>query len=144
MAGILSYRGLHTALTSGNAPYVDLLASSQRGKKLVGIQVKTTESAVRLQGPRNGPKVPHHYDWAVGRKVAMDAPDDLLVALVDLKMLDAVPDFYLVPVPVLRSYFQDHIQRKGAEPKYWRYMPRPEEIEHRRNDLAPLLERLQE
>ena len=74
----------------------------------------------------------------------MNAPDDLLVALIDLKLLTTVPDFYLVPVPILRDYFEYHIQRRGAEPKYWRYMPRPEEIEHRRNDLTPLLERLRE
>ncbi len=142
LAGMLAYRGLHASLTRGNAPFVDLLVSSASGKKLVGIQVKTTESAVRLQGPRQGPKVPHHYDWAVGRKVAMDAPDELLVALVDLKLLSTVPDFYLVPVATLRDYFEADIRRRGKEPAYWRYMPRPEEIEPRRNDLSPLLERL--
>jgi hypothetical protein len=143
LAGLLSYRGLHVAPTRGGAPFVDLLVSSENGKKLVGIQVKTTEAAGREQGPKHA-RYMHHYDWAVGRRVAMDAPEDLLVALVDLKLLNGLPDFYLVPVSVIRAYFTAHIQNKGKEPSYWRYMPRPEELEPRRNDLSPLLERLKE
>ena len=74
----------------------------------------------------------------------MDAPEDLLVALVDLKLLNELPDFYFVPVSVIRAYFKASIRDKGKEPSYWRYMPRAEELGPRRNDLSPLLERLEE
>ena len=43
----LSVREINAAITLGNAPSVDLMASSADGKKTISIQVKTSRNAYR-------------------------------------------------------------------------------------------------
>ena len=60
----LSIREINAAITLGNAPSVDLMASSSDGKRTLSIQVKTSRNAYR----RN--RYGHEgYEWDVSKSV---------------------------------------------------------------------------
>ena len=46
----LAYENIHASCTFGNAPVVDILASSVDGSKTISIQVKTANVARRTSG----------------------------------------------------------------------------------------------
>lgn len=50
VASRLAYDGFHVSVTFGNAPFVDLLASSADGTATAAVQVKTTDYAGRTRG----------------------------------------------------------------------------------------------
>ena len=60
----LSVREINAAITLGNAPSVDLMASSADGKKTISIQVKTSRNAYRRN--RYGFE---GYEWDVNKGV---------------------------------------------------------------------------
>ncbi len=84
LAGWLSARGFHVAVTYGNAPMVDLLVSTEDGAQAVSVQVKTSDDAQRWRGKGKERKL-SHFEWELGQRLVREAPDDLTVALVDLR-----------------------------------------------------------
>ena len=106
LAGYLSAMGLPVAVTQKNAPSIDLLVCSVHGEKMLPVQVKTMRAAQRWH--RDGPKMKtrNHCEWRC-------SPGSLkkgLYAFVDLRLKreakrpESLPDFYFVPVAVVRKW----------------------------------------
>ena len=93
----LAARGFHASGTMGNAPYLDILVSSEDGERSLALQVKTTEHAMRLRG-RGEQKKPHHLEFPLGQKAAKLSRPGVMFAFVDLAIWsDKQVVVYLVP-----------------------------------------------
>ena len=76
----LSIREINVAITLGNAPSVDLMASSSDGKRTLSIQVKTSRNAYR----RN--RYGHEgFEWDVNKGVIGKHHESFWYAFVDLQ-----------------------------------------------------------
>jgi hypothetical protein len=87
-------RCVHSALTVGNAPNIDVLLSAVDGARLLALQVKTSRNAHR----------PNRYgrelrEWQVGPSLAKLRNDSLWYAFVDLREKGGMyhPEVFLVP-----------------------------------------------
>lgn len=127
VASTLLYREIHAAITTGNAPNVDVLAGLKKGTATVGIQVKTTEDAIRYRGPK-GNKKPYEYQFPLGKKYARTLIPGLWFAFVDLKKFETLPDVYILNSEEVVSVFKD----VGEIPLYRFHRP-VEEMEQYRN-----------
>lgn len=76
----MSIREINAAITLGNAPSVDLMASSSNGKRTVSIQVKTSRNAYRRK--RYGHE---GCEWDVNKGVIGKCHESFWYALVDLQ-----------------------------------------------------------
>ena len=93
----LAARGFHASCTHGNAPYLDILVSSEDGERSLAIQVKATEYALRHRG-RGEQRQPHHLEFPLGHKAAKLSRPGVLFAFVDLASgPEGGPTVYLVP-----------------------------------------------
>jgi hypothetical protein len=100
----LAARGFHASSTMGNAPYLDILVSSEDGDRSLAIQVKTTEHALRCRG-RGDQRKPHHLEFALGHKAAKVNRPGVLFAFVDLAVWsDKQVVVYLVPSPKVHDF----------------------------------------
>jgi hypothetical protein len=95
VASTLLFREIHAAITTGNAPNVDVLAGLKKGTATVGIQVKTARDALRHRG-RGKDKKPYEYQFPLGEKYAKSLISGLWFAFVDLKKFEALPDVYIL------------------------------------------------
>jgi hypothetical protein len=77
----LAVRCINASLTLGNAPSVDILASSADGSRTLALQVKTSRNAYR--GRRYGKEGCH--EWDVGVSVIGKQSPSFWYALVDLR-----------------------------------------------------------
>lgn len=127
MASMLLYRQIHAAITTGNAPSVDVLAGLKNGTATIGIQVKTTGNAIRCRGSGRNRK-PHHYEFPLGKKHAKTLIPGLWFAFVDLKEYESLPDVYILNSHEVVGVFED----TGEIPLYRFHRP-IEEIEQHRN-----------
>ncbi len=85
----LSTREINAAMTLGNAPSVDLMASSPDGKRTISIQVKTSRNAYR----RN--RYGHEgFEWDVNKGVIGKHHESFWYAFVDL---NKNPKVFFVP-----------------------------------------------
>jgi hypothetical protein len=111
---------LHVELTRDNAPWVDLVVSTEDGSCAAGVQVKAARDAVRMRG-REKEKYPSHYEWETGKKLMMEARPDLLVVLVDLKEWREMPDFFVIQAREIQAYYQQwQAEHPGKDPGRWR------------------------
>jgi hypothetical protein len=93
----LAASGFHASCTHGNAPYLDILVSSEDGDRSLAIQVKATEYALRHRG-RGEARQPHHLEFPLGHKAAKLSRPGVLFAFVDLAAgPSGGPTVYLVP-----------------------------------------------
>lgn len=93
----LAARGFHASCTHGNAPYLDILVSSEDGDHNLAIQVKATEYALRHRG-RGQSRQAHHLEFPLGYKAAKLSRSGVLFAFVDLAAgPSGGPTVYLVP-----------------------------------------------
>jgi hypothetical protein len=100
----LAARGFHASGTMGNAPYLDILVSSEDGERSLALQVKTTEHAMRLRG-RGEQKQPHHLEFPLGHKAARLNRPGVMFAFVDLAVWsDKQVVVYLVPSPKVHEF----------------------------------------
>lgn len=106
VASVFLYREIHAAITTGNALNVDVLAGLKEGTATLGIQVKTTENALRYRG-RGEDKWPHEYQFPLGRKYAKTLIASLWFAFVDLKKFETLPDVYILNSQEVVSVFED-------------------------------------
>ena len=104
----LAQHGFVVAVPRGGSPTVDLLVSNSRGTRMVAIQVKTTEWALRERG-RGQSREPHHLEFPLGAKAANHTDERFVYAFVDLrgKSPTSVPDVYIVPSKDIQSYCGD-------------------------------------
>ena len=112
--------GFIPALVRQGAPTIDLLASSVDGGKTVGIQVKTTSSAIRTRG-RGDKKEAFQLQFPLGHRAIEETADSTIFCFVDLRQWEAdkAPDVYVVTAKALKkeydgmnirqhSYFRHH------------------------------------
>ncbi len=76
----LSVRGINAAITLGNAPSVDLMASSSDGRRTLSIQVKTSKNAYRRKRYGN-----EGYEWDVNKGVIGKYHESFWYAFVNLQ-----------------------------------------------------------
>jgi hypothetical protein len=121
----LALNEIHASCTFGNAPSVDILASSADGGKSIAIQVKTALSAKRLRG-RGEEKKPHHLEWNLGYKAAKMNKENLFFAFVDLDQdWDESPIVYIIPSKNIYDYCE-----KWVDNVSWvRFHPEIDEVE---------------
>ena len=141
VASQLAQQGLHAAVTFGNAPSVDILVGQLEGAATLSLQVKTSHWALRTRG-RGENKLPHHYEWDVGKKSAGLSHPDLFFAFVDLKLdKGQLPEVFIVPSRRIFDAF-DNPYFKSDQPRRWRWHPLLEEIEGYKNCWDTLHNRL--
>jgi hypothetical protein len=100
----LAARGFHASCTMGNAPYLDILVSSEEGERSLALQVKTTEHAMRHRG-RKDQRKPHHLEFPLGHKAAKLNRAGVMFAFVDLAAWsDKQVVTYLVPSPKVHDF----------------------------------------
>lgn len=100
----LASHGYHASCTMGNAPYIDILVSSEDGERSLAIQVKTTEHAMRSRG-RGKEKRDDHLEFPLGWKAAKLNRPRVLFAFVDLaRWSDKRVVVYLVPSPEVYEF----------------------------------------
>ena len=87
VAAELSHRGYLCSITLKNTKGVDVLISNENSSKLIGVQVKTN----------NGKK----KTWLINKKAEELSEDNLVYVFVNLKKLDGLPEFYIVPSKVV-------------------------------------------
>ena len=90
----LSIREINAAITLGNAPSVDLMASSSDGKRTISIQVKTSRNAYRRK--RYGHE---GFEWDVNKGVIGKHHESFWYAFVDLQEKNGawMPRVFFVP-----------------------------------------------
>ena len=91
----LAVRQINASVTLGNAPSVEVLASSSDGKHSLAFQVKTARNAYRRNRYGN-----EGYEWTVGRGVIGKHNEQFWYAFIDLREKDGKawsPQIYFVP-----------------------------------------------
>ena len=140
VAAQLAAQGYHAAVTTGNAPSVDIMMGLPDGSATLSLQVKTTRSALRTRG-RGKDKQPDHYEWDVGKKSAKLERPNLFFVFVDLKFgkqVQVLPDFFVVPSRIVFDRFS-----RTKNLKRWRWHPKVESIEQYKNNWDTLRNHLE-
>ena len=90
----LSIRNINASITLGNAPSVDVIASSDDGRYSLSIQVKTSRNAYR-----NNHYGHAGYEWPVGASAIGKYRESFWYALIDLqeKNNNWTPKVFFVP-----------------------------------------------
>ncbi len=141
VAYVLSNLGYIAALVRAGSPAIDLLVASTDGINTVGIQIKTTENALRTRG-RGKEKTPHELQFPLGHKAVEDAIPGIIFCFVDLRGFDPqnTPDVYVIPSEVLIDLF------KGIDIRQYSYfrLHRPIEwMEEYKNNWQPFTSALE-
>ena len=106
----LSVREINAAMTLGNAPSVDILASSADGKRTVSIQVKTSRNAYRTNRyGREG------YEWDVNKGVIGKYYESFWYAFVNLQEQgngnEWKPEIFFVPSRWVAEFVKEDFSR---------------------------------
>jgi hypothetical protein len=107
VAAELSLRGFVVAVTSRNAPGVDLLAFSRDPRKTAGIQVKANRSG----GTQSF--------WLLTKRSKQDVSDTLFYVFVNLKGAGKPAEYYIVPSRVVARKMG--VSRRPTSTWYWFY-----------------------
>ena len=92
VAHCLTRRGLHAALTLGNAPDVDIIVAEPTGAAALSLQVKTATNACKQHFGREA------GEWRISRSAYSQGQKELWYALVDMPSEDRdPPKVFLVP-----------------------------------------------
>ena len=91
----LSQHNINASITIGNAPSVDIIASSDDGRYSLSFQVKTSRNAYRNKKWHCGPG----YEWSVGASVIGKYKESFWYALIDLQENNGIwnPKVFFVP-----------------------------------------------
>lgn len=93
VAAELSRRGYLCSITLKNTKGIDILVSNETSSKLVGIQVKTNNSKRKA--------------WLLNKKAEKIAEDNLVYVFVNLKELNELPDFHVVPSKIVAQQVKE-------------------------------------
>ena len=105
----LSIRNIIANITIGNAPSVDIIASSDDGRKSLSIQVKTSRNAYR-----NNRYDHAGYEWDAGASVIGKHSESFWYALVDLCENNGSwdPKVFFVPSRWVADFVKPTFSRK--------------------------------
>ncbi len=121
----LALNEIHASCTFGNAPNIDILASSSDGAKSIAIQVKTAYHARRLKGRGEERKL-HHLEFTLGHKAAKTNFKNLFFAFVDLDQdWDESPTVYIIPSKFIYEYHEGWVD----DVSWLRFHPEIGEVE---------------
>lgn len=99
VAAELSRRGWIAVLTLKNTPNIDLIATTQDGKRTINMQVKTRS-------------IRNRYGWILTRNIeTLASGKNHYIAFVDLRGIDTKPDYYLIP----RNLFAKWIAKRHRQ-----------------------------
>jgi len=129
----LAMNEIHASCTFGNAPNIDVLASSVDGAKSIAIQVKSSEYARRWRG-RGGEEIVDHLEWDLGRNAAKKSLENLFFAFVDLEGDDDYPNVYIIP----SNFIYDFCKKWVDEVSRVRFHPSVVEVEQFKDNWALL------
>lgn len=104
----LSVREINAAITLGNAPSVDLMASSSDGKRTISIQVKTSRNAYRrVRYGHEG------FEWDVNKGVIGKYHESFWYAFIDLQENGASwnPKVFFVPSQWVARFVKSDFSR---------------------------------
>lgn len=140
VAYCLASLGYISALVRQGSPTIDVLASDTTGSRTIGIQVKTTQSALRTRG-RGDNKVPHELQFPLGHHAIEKGEPGTVICFVDIKgkSLAGAPDVYVMPVEYLLFKFS------GIDVRQWSYFRLHwpiADMEPFKNNWSPVIERL--
>ena len=93
VAAELSRRGYLCSITLKNTKGVDVLVSNESSSRLLGVQVKTNN------GERKA--------WLINKKAEKLSEDNLVYVFVNLKKLNELPEFYIVPSKVVAKQVEE-------------------------------------
>ena len=134
--------GYVAAIPREGAPTVDILACNVDATKVVSIQVKSTDWAMRTRG-RGVNKKPHHLEFPLGTKAAKYNSESLIFTFVDLNGVDwdeKSPDVYIIPSNFIYEFCKDWVD----EVKMVRFHILIEDIKKFKNNWNPIKESLGE
>lgn len=136
VAYMLSRFGYIAALVRDGAPVVDILATNGDASQTIGIQVKTTQNAVRTRG-RSPNKVPHEVQFPLGHKAVEKSSPDLFFCFVDLRGDDdqTRPDVYVIPGAAIIDHYSGMDIRQHS---YFRFHWPIEKVAPYKNDWTPI------
>ena len=106
----LSIRNINASITIGNAPSVDVMASSDDGRRSLSIQVKTSRDAYRKK--RHGHT---GYEWDVGKSVIGKYSESFWYALIHLHENEKNkwdPKVFFVPSKWVADFVKPTFSRK--------------------------------
>ncbi|MGH7773679.1 MAG: hypothetical protein ACREQA_15750 [Candidatus Binatia bacterium] len=115
VAAELSLRNYIVAVTSRNAPGVDIIAVSPNLKKAASIQVKA-----------NKPKGTQAY-WLLSERAKRDKAESMFYVFVNLKDKGMRAEFYIVPSKVVARDMEVSTRPRSK----WYWFPRKEEYKDR-------------
>lgn len=115
VAYCVTSRGLHAAMTVGNAPNIDMLVSSVDGKRLLSLQVNTSTSAHKSN--RYGREL---WEWQLPASSGQLRNDSLWYAFVDLREQgeQRKPEVFLVPSHWVADFADSEWETWGRK-LYW-------------------------
>lgn len=136
----LALHGLIPALVRQGAPSIDILASTTDGGRTVGIQVKTTEWALRTRG-RGDEKKPYELQFPLGHHAIEQTDDTSIFCFVDLRIQEqnTAPDVYIITAKALKAEYD------GLNIRQWSYFRHHRSVEHMqpfKNNWEPILKAL--
>jgi len=104
----LAVRQLNVAITSGNAPSVDVLASSSDGRFSMSFQVKTSRNAYRQRRYGN-----EGHEWDVGKSVIGKHSSSFWYAFVNLREQEGRwdPTIFFVPSRWVSEFVKEGFSR---------------------------------
>ncbi|KAA1257154.1 hypothetical protein LF1_55540 [Rubripirellula obstinata] len=140
MTYMLSTLGFIAALVREGAPTIDILASNLHASRTIGIQVKTTASAMRTRG-RGKNKVPHELQFPLGHKAVEHANPGHVFCFVDLlgQSDNLRPDVYIVPASIVTKHYEGQDIRKHS---YFRLHWPVSKMLAFQNDWSPIVDLL--
>lgn len=102
VAAELSRRGFLCSVTLKNTKGIDILVANEEATKNIGIQVKSNQGAKAT--------------WILNEKAENFYSENLYYVFVNLKGIDTLPDFYIVPSKVVSSYINENHKNWLATP----------------------------
>jgi len=100
----LVQRGLTASLTLANAKGVDILVANAKLKKLLKIEVKTTDKAPHRESLFADEPC---YCWTMNAKHEDVADEDLFYCFVALRDCEQLPRFFIVPSCYVATYVRE-------------------------------------
>jgi hypothetical protein len=97
VAAELSRRGFISTLTLKNTRGIDILVSSSDAKKSIGIQVKTNQGSKKA--------------WVLTAKAENFHAENLFYVFVNLRGVDLLPEFHIVPSEKVSTTIKDGHQK---------------------------------
>lgn len=133
--------GFVPTLVRQRAPRVDLLVSSGKGDRTIGVQIKSTFSAMREPAEPRGHGQTFDLRFPLGHRAITSSDGTMFFCFVDLRRLgpSTAPDVYVMPSKTLRQEYEGVFRQRYSHLHYQRSWSA---LQPYRNNWTPLIEAL--